>query len=298
MSSMDAEMDDAASQEDDPQVFDEVDVPEDDDAPEVETDEETDDDLADRAKNRLNFLLRQAEIFQHFVPETKQSKKGGRGGRAASKAMEKDEDLELLKDEEEGGGPAHRLAGQPQILTGGTMREYQVQGMNWLIHLYDNGINGILADEMGLGKTLQTISLCAYLYESRGIKGPHMVLVPKSTMGNWCNEFRRFCPIIRVAKFHGNQEERDRLKNTELQPGKFDVVVTSYEMVIKEKNYFKRIHWRYIIIDEAHRIKNENSMLSKVVREFRTNYRLLITGTPLQNNLHELWALLNFLLPE
>lgn len=78
----------------------------------------------------------------------------------------------------------------------------------------------------------------------------------------------------------------------------FDVCVTSYEMLIKEKNFFRRFHWRYVIIDEAHRIKNENSVLSRVVRMLRTNYRLLITGTPLQNNLHELWALLNFLLPE
>ncbi|KAF5841595.1 P-loop containing nucleoside triphosphate hydrolase protein [Dunaliella salina] len=125
-----------------------------------------------------------------------------------------------------------------------------------------------------------------------------MVVVPKSTMHNWCNEFRRFCPCIKVVKFHGNQEEREAQKRDLIQPGKFDVMITSYEMIIKEKGHFKKFVWRYIIIDEAHRIKNENSTLSKTVRLFRTNYRLLITGTPLQNNLHELWALLNFLLPE
>lgn len=97
-----------------------------------------------------------------------------------------------------------------------------------------------------------------------------------------------------VVSCIAQQNQKDRF----LQPGKFDVCITSYEMVIKEKNHFRRFHWRYIIIDEAHRIKNENSILSKVVRILRTNYRLLITGTPLQNNLHELWALLNFLLPE
>ncbi|MEW5311445.1 MAG: hypothetical protein WDW38_003160 [Sanguina aurantia] len=167
-----------------------------------------------------------------------------------------------------------------------------------MIHLYDNGINGILADEMGLGKTLQTISLIAYLHQFRGIKGPHIVITPKSTLGNWCNEFKRFCPVIKVIKFHGNAEDRESQRQIMNTPGLFDVVVTSYEMVIKEKSHFKRFHWRYIIIDEAHRIKNENSILSKVVRMLRTNYRLLITGTPLQNNLHELWALLNFLLPE
>ncbi|GLI59043.1 hypothetical protein VaNZ11_000871 [Volvox africanus] len=254
---------------------------------------------AERAKHRINFLLKQAEIFQHFasdaaIKEAKKAKAKGRGTR-----KEEDEDAELLKDEDDGGVNAgHRLQVQPSIITGGTLREYQMQGLNWMIHLYDNGINGILADEMGLGKTLQTISLVAYLYEYRGITGPHIVITPKSTLGNWVNEFRRFCPIVRVTKFHGNNEERMHQKESTCAPGRFDVVVTSYEMVIKEKNHFKRFHWRYIIIDEAHRIKNENSRLSQVVRQLKTNYRLLITGTPLQNNLHELWALLNFLLPE
>lgn len=125
-----------------------------------------------------------------------------------------------------------------------------------------------------------------------------MVIVPKSTLHNWLNEFRRWCPCLRAVKFHGNAEQREHQKNELLQPGKYDAMITSYEMVIKEKNFFKKTYWRYIIIDEAHRIKNENSILSRTVRMFRTSYRLLITGTPLQNNLHELWALLNFLLPE
>jgi SWI/SNF-related matrix-associated actin-dependent regulator of chromatin subfamily A member 5 len=134
----------------------------------------------------------------------------------------------------------------------------------------------------GLGKTLQTISLLGYLLEFRGIRGPHMVIVPKSTLHNWMNEFRKWCPSLRPVKFHGNAEQREHQKSTLLQPGKFDAVITSYEMVIKEKNFFKKTYWRYIIIDEAHRIKNENSILSRTVRMFKTSYRLLITGTPLQ----------------
>jgi len=259
-------------------------------------------DDASRGKARLNFLLKQAEIFQHFAPvaadegasKKKKKKSGNRGN-----TTEEQEDEALLKDEDDGGlVQAHRLTVQPSCISFGTMREYQMQGLNWLIHLYDNGINGILADEMGLGKTLQTISLLGYLNEYRGITGPHLVLVPKSTLHNWLNEFRRWCPIIRAKKFHGNAEERERQKSQDLAPGGFDVCITSFEMVIKEKNFFKKFHWRYIIIDEAHRIKNENSILSRVVRMLHTNYRMLITGTPLQNNLHELWALLNFLLPE
>ena len=186
------------------------------------------------------------------------------------------------------------------------MREYQLAGLNWLIRLYDNGINGILADEMaracaatrappavpdircaqGLGKTLQTISLLGSLAEQRAITGPHIVIVPKSTLGNWCNEFRRWCPSIRVVKFHGTAEERNEQK-LQLVPGNFDVCATTYEMIIKEKSHLKRFRWRYIIIDEAHRMKNENSVLACVLRSFSCNNRLLITGTPLQNNLHE-----------
>lgn len=252
----------------------------------------------ERGERRLDFLLKQAEVFQHFAPDAAEQKTAKKArGRHGTKYTEEMEDAELLQDERKG-GTGHRLSMQPSVVKGGTMREYQLQGLNWLIHLYDNGINGILADEMGLGKTLQTISLLGYLIEYRSIKGPHMVIVPKSTLHNWMNEFRKWCPIIRAVKFHGNQEQRAYQKDALVQPGKFDVVVTSYEMVIKEKNHFKKFHWRYIIIDEAHRIKNENSILSRTVRMYKTNYRLLITGTPLQNNLHELWALLNFLLPE
>ena len=253
---------------------------------------------ASRGRKRLEFLLKQAEVFQHFAPEAV-DKKGKKKGRHGGVRTEEQEDEELLRDEDTGGELAgHRLQVQPSIIAHGKLREYQMQGLNWLIHLYDNGVNGILADEMGLGKTLQTISLLAYLREFRGITGAHLVIVPKSTLHNWLNEFKRWCPSIKAIKFHGNAEERQHLKETVAAPGRFDVVITSYEMVIKEKNHWKKFHWRYVIIDEAHRIKNENSILSKVVRTLATSFRLLITGTPLQNNLHELWALLNFLLPE
>ena len=248
---------------------------------------------------RWKFLLAQTEVFAHFLSGTKAAKDAankGKRGRNKSHAAEEDEDAELVEHAED--YQAVRLTSQPTCITGGKMREYQLAGLNWMIRLFDHGINGILADEMGLGKTLQTISLLGYLHEYRGITGPHMVVVPKSTLGNWMNEFKRWCPVIRTFKFHGNAEEREAQKAQFLVPGGFDVCVTSYEMVIKEKNALKKFHWRYIIIDEAHRLKNENSRLSLVLRMFNTNNRMLITGTPLQNNLHELWALLNFLLPE
>lgn len=190
-----------------------------------------------------------------------------------------------------------RLKEQPANVNG-KMRPYQLEGLNFLIGLFERGLNGILADEMGLGKTLQTISLLAFLRLKRGITGPHLIIVPKSTLGNWMNEIDRWCPDIRAVKFHGSAEERQFIMDNKIVYGEFDAVVTSYEVVIREKNHLKNFSWRYLIIDEAHRIKNENSLLSTVVRMFTTQARMLITGTPLQNNLHELWALLNFLLPD
>lgn len=148
------------------------------------------------------------------------------------------------------------------------------------------------------GKTLQTISLLGFLRQYKNITGPHLVIVPKSTLGNWMNEFGRWCPDIRPVRFHGDQEARRHQMEEELVFGRFDVCVTSYEMVTKEKTFLSKFAWRYLVIDEAHRIKNEASLLSQVVRLFETQARLLVTGTPLQNNLKELWALLNFLLPD
>jgi SWI/SNF-related matrix-associated actin-dependent regulator of chromatin subfamily A member 5 len=151
---------------------------------------------------------------------------------------------------------------------------------------------------MGLGKTLQTISLLGYLKNFKNMAGPHIVIVPKSTLQNWVNEFNRWCPSLKAVCLIGDQETRNAFIRDVMMPGDWDVCVTSYEMCIREKSVFKKFTWKYLVIDEAHRIKNEKSKLSEILREFKTNNRLLLTGTPLQNNLHELWALLNFLLPD
>jgi SWI/SNF-related matrix-associated actin-dependent regulator of chromatin subfamily A member 5 len=173
-----------------------------------------------------------------------------------------------------------------------------------MIRLKENGINGILADEMGLGKTLQSISVLGYMMEYDGIRGPHLVMVPKSTLSNWCNEFARWCPSLRIIRFHGNKDERLEMAQQYLRPAvaqedrDWDVCITTYEIVNLERTTLGKMAWRYLIIDEAHRLKNEESQFSQTVRMLSTQYRLLLTGTPLQNNLHELWALLNFLLPD
>jgi len=151
---------------------------------------------------------------------------------------------------------------------------------------------------MGLGKTLQTISSLGYLRFVCDIKGPHLVAVHKSTLDNWKREFAKWIPEVDVLVLQGTKEERQAIINDRLAEEKFDVLITSYEMILREKSALKKLAWEYIIIDEAHRIKNEESSLAQIIRVFNSRNRLLITGTPLQNNLHELWALLNFFLPD
>ncbi|CAH1756889.1 1847_t:CDS:10 [Entrophospora sp. SA101] len=198
---------------------------------------------------------------------------------------EKDEDEELLKDETDESNKIISFVESPSWL-------------NWLISLYENQLNGILADEMGLGKTLQTISFLGYLKYFRDVSGPHLIIAPKSTLNNWQKEFNAWIPDFNVLVFHGNKDERAKIKAEKLVPLDFQVCITSYEMCLIEKSALKKFEFKYIVIDEAQRIKNENSLLSKIVRIFQSKNRLLITGTPLQNNLHELWSLLNFLLPD
>ena len=191
------------------------------------------------------------------------------------------------------------LTKQPSVIQG-TMRPYQLAGLNWMIRLRHNGLNGILADEMGLGKTLQSISMLGYLEEYSSVKGPHLVLVPKTTLSGWQNEFARWLPSLKVLKLHASTRDERTALVQEHFSGKrtWDVCLTSYEVATIEVNALKKVPWRFLIIDEAHRIKNERAQLSKTVRLLKTENRLLVTGTPLQNNLHELWALLNFLLPD
>ena len=152
------------------------------------------------------------------------------------------------------------LTTQPSNLQGGTLRDYQLEGINWLASLYVNGASGILADEMGLGKTVQTVAMLALLMQC-GAQGPFLILAPKSTLSNWAAEFARWLPQARVLLLQGTKEERQAQIADILRPGNFDVVLTSYEMMLRESSELTRRHWRYVAIDEAHRIKNEESLL-------------------------------------
>ncbi|KAJ2893914.1 uncharacterized protein MKZ38_008118 [Zalerion maritima] len=205
------------------------------------------------------------------------------------------------------------MAEQPDSLTGGTLRDYQLEGLTWMWELALQGMSGILADEMGTGKTVQTISLIAKFREMESY-GPHLVVVPMSTLANWINEFHHWAPEIPVTKYHGLPNDRAEIRNTKIYGNmemvnagsgkkarrptqRFPVVVTTYEIILRDKTYLQKIDWDVVVIDEGHRMKNFDAKLFRELKTFTSNTRLLLTGTPLQNNLRELWSLLNFLMP-
>ncbi|XP_042580529.1 probable global transcription activator SNF2L2 isoform X2 [Cyprinus carpio] len=198
-------------------------------------------------------------------------------------------------------GVAHavieRVEKQSTLLINGTLKQYQIQGLEWMVSLYNNNLNGILADEMGLGKTIQTIALITYLMENKRLNGPYLIIVPLSTLSNWVYELDKWAPSIVKIAYKGTPSMRRSLV-PHLRSGKFNVLITTYEYIIKDKQILAKIRWKYMIVDEGHRMKNHHCKLTQVLN---THYvaprRLLLTGTPLQNKLPELWALLNFLLP-
>ncbi|RKF63562.1 putative DNA helicase INO80 [Golovinomyces cichoracearum] len=192
---------------------------------------------------------------------------------------------------------------QPKILEA-QLKEYQLKGLNWLVNLYEQGINGILADEMGLGKTVQSISVMAYLAEKHGIWGPFLVVAPASTLHNWQQEIAKFVPVLKVLPYWGTGADRkvlrkfwDRKHITYTKDSPFHVLVTSYQLVVSDVSYFQKMKWQYMILDEAQAIKSSQSSRWKVLLSFHCRNRLLLTGTPIQNNMQELWALLHFIMP-
>ncbi|RAL10072.1 chromatin-remodeling ATPase INO80 [Aspergillus homomorphus CBS 101889] len=192
---------------------------------------------------------------------------------------------------------------QPNMLTA-KLKEYQLKGLNWLVNLYEQGINGILADEMGLGKTIQSISVMAYLAEVHNIWGPFLVIAPASTLHNWQQEITKFVPDIKVLPYWGSAKDRkilrkfwDRKHITYTKESEFHVLVTSYQLVVLDAQYFQKVKWQYMILDEAQAIKSSQSSRWKNLLGFSCRNRLLLTGTPIQNNMQELWALLHFIMP-
>ena len=197
-----------------------------------------------------------------------------------------------LKNEDESIFYVHKDVDKPEILNG-VLKDYQLKGLNWLINLYNQGINGILADDMGLGKTIQAISLLAYIYESYNIKGPFLIVTPASTLHNWENEIKRFVPIFTYISYYGNISER---KESRKKIKKSNIVITSYQIAVSD-SYLMKNKWQYMILDEAQAIKSINSLRWKTLLNFKSRNRLLLTGTPIQNTMQELWSLLHFIMP-
>eukprot|EP00934_Nitzschia_sp_Nitz4_P002540 Nitzschia sp. Nitz4//scaffold91_size79674//8876//15610//NITZ4_005356-RA/size79674-processed-gene-0.29-mRNA-1//1//CDS//3329560067//2530//frame0 len=190
------------------------------------------------------------------------------------------------------------LATRPFLLASWVkLRRYQQVGLNWLVSLQSRRLNGILADEMGLGKTLQTISLLSYLASYKGIWGPHLIVVPTSVIINWETELKRFCPALKVLCYYGSAKRRKELRQGWTKTNWYHVVITSYQLAVQDAFAFKRKKWYYLVLDEAQNIKNFQSQRWQTLIHFNTQRRLLLTGTPLQNSLMELWSLLHFLMP-
>ncbi|CAF4478593.1 unnamed protein product, partial [Rotaria sp. Silwood2] len=197
---------------------------------------------------------------------------------------------------------AHRIVEpiteQSKMLVGGQLKPYQLQGLEWLVSLYNNNLNGILADEMGLGKTIQTIALIVHLIDCKKNPEPSLIIVPLSTLSNWAAEFRRWAPDVIVIQYKGLPHVRKMLAQT-IRTSRFNVLLTTYEYIMRDRSILSKVSWKYLIVDEGHRMKNHHCKLTQILNTYYSNapHRLLLTGTPLQNNLPELWALLNFILP-
>ena len=218
------------------------------------------------------------------------------GSDAGSSASEAEPALQALVGEQSSERPLAKI--RTPFLFRGTLRPYQQMGLEWMVSLYNNQVNGILADEMGLGKTIQTIALFAHLACERGVWGPHLIVAPTSVMLNWEMEFKKFLPGFKILSYFGSQKERKAKRvgwNTE---NSFHVCITSYQLVLADQHIFRRKPWMYMVLDEAHNIKNFRSQRWQTLLGFNSQRRLLLTGTPLQNNLMDLWSLMYFLMPQ
>ncbi|KAI8851824.1 SNF2 family N-terminal domain-containing protein [Chytridium lagenaria] len=304
----------------------------------ADANKEFDEHIAEQRKTRLNTLLTRAGFYSKWLGSRLESrqKEQAESGRntpvedvealtpntditvnsrkrkaspkkssgASAKKSKKDElfiDEEVVTSNKE--KPTSSLEGrsqrQPSLITGCFMREYQIVGMEWLISLWEQGLNGILADEMGLGKTLQTIAFLAHLTEMK-VWGPYLIISPLSTLSNWVAEVHRFAPSLNVLLYHGTGADRKDLRKNHMSTlnKDFPIIVTSFEIAMRDRKYLQKINWKYIIIDEGHRLKNFNCKLLRELKTYPCANRLILSGTPLQNNLAELWSMLNFLMPD
>ncbi|KAF2829500.1 hypothetical protein CC86DRAFT_465101 [Ophiobolus disseminans] len=279
------------------------------------------DDIAHQSKAKSNnFLVANKDYFLPLLPRSNQ----------ITKLVAHHKAQPIVEYEE--------LTEQPRGVTA-TMKPYQLSGLSYLVHLYNNGFSGILGDEMGLGKTLQTLSLFQYLEEQDRVSGvvseenrPYLVIAPLSVLNSWVTEAQKWVPELKVLRFHGASSERVRLKRvalgmedlrgnetshakdrkasrkaglkvskmpTEFESSSYKIIVTTYDTFASEQSWFKSSFiWRYCVLDEGHKIKSSVTQISLALRNISAEHRLILTGTPLQNNLTEMWALLTWLYPD
>ncbi|RVW22645.1 ATP-dependent DNA helicase DDM1 [Vitis vinifera] len=256
--------------------------------------------LNDSQFTKLDELLTQTQLYSEFLLEKngfhhillnialailtleRKAKRAVAAMLTRSKEGATPEDVNLTEEER----AEKEQAGLVPLLTGGKLKSYQIKGVKWLISLWQNGLNGILADQMGLGKTIQTIGFLAHL-KGKGLDGPYLLIL------NLVFLLERFVPSINAIIYHGNRKERDqiRMKYMPRTIGpKFPIILTSYEVALNDaRKYLRHYNWKYLVVDEGHRLKNSKCKLLKELKLLPVENKLLLTGTPLQNNLAELW---------
>jgi len=285
------------------------------------------DQIVHQRQNQLDFLLSKASEYSNFISNDledlqnamaekarqkaekaeKRKRKSSKGSSKSSKKAKGNSGDALKsafeKDAETRTGTKPIFTQPPNLAKGCVLKDYQLEGVRWLASLYENGVSGILADEMGLGKTIQVIGLVAHLL-TQDVNGPFLVVAPLATLPNWVREFEKWLPSKPVIRYHGPAPDRDAMLKGPLNPKekrekKFPVVVTNFETAIRDQKKLSKLGpFAYVIVDEGHRLKNHRCLLIRSLKQLDASNRLLLSGTPIQNTLDELWALLNFVNPQ
>jgi ATP-dependent DNA helicase len=269
--------------------------------------------------NQLDFLLSKASEYSNFIAadleelqtamaedaKNATKKRKGSSSKKGGKKSKKNDGTALKNaiDKHDAHVGSQPIFIQPHNLASGcVLKDYQLEGVRWLTSLFENGVSGILADEMGLGKTIQVIAMIAHL-RTMQVPGPFLIVAPLATLPNWVREFEKWLPSLPVIRFHGTAPEREEMLRGPLNPkskrsNDFPAIVTSYEISIKEWRKLNRIgEYTYLVVDEGQRLKNHRCTLIQSLKRIAASNRLLLSGTPIQNNLDELWSLLNFVNP-
>ncbi|XP_066278036.1 chromodomain-helicase-DNA-binding protein 1-like [Branchiostoma lanceolatum] len=205
--------------------------------------------------------------------------------------------INRLNDEDTGFKPVSTAELESSGLKDITLRPYQLDGVNWLIERYHRNHGCILGDEMGLGKTCQTIAFLTHLHGSMDVSGPFLILCPLSVLRNWEEELKRFSLDLEAVVYVGDKEKRQEIRHYIRRHRDFHVLLSTYEICLKDESFLRKFEWQALVVDEAHRLKNQNSLLHQTLQEFTIHYHLLLTGTPVQNNMEELFSLLHFVAP-